>query len=147
MAEFKRLGVAHWKLSIPAIDGSGFFRKVSGLSVRAEHTKHHFESEQGSPVAEYQPSGTIEVGHLTLERGVDTDKKLWDWHMKAIQGEPEPAEGTLELMDHANKPVAKFKFNGAWPAAYKGPAMRASGRGEVATETIEIAIDTLERIQ
>jgi phage tail-like protein len=145
MAKFEPVGVAHWKISIPAIEGSGFFRKCSGLSMRVEHTKHYHGDDKGAPVGEWIPAGTVQVGHLTLERGVDTDKKLWDWHLKAIQGTPEPAEGTLELLDHHNKPVAKFSFKGAWPAAYKGPAYSAAAKGELATESIEIAIDELKR--
>jgi phage tail-like protein len=146
MAKFEPLGIAHWHIDIPAIQGSGFFRKCSGLSMRVEHSKHIHGTDKGAPVAEWIPSGTVEVGHLTLERGVDTDKKLWDWHLKAIQGNPEPQDGTLELLDHFNKPVAKFSFVGAWPAAYKGPPYMAGAKGELATESIEIAIDELKRI-
>jgi phage tail-like protein len=144
--KFKPVGIAHWRLDIPAIQGAGFYRKCSGLSMRVEHTKYHHGSDKGAPLAEWIPSGTVQVGHLTLERGVDVDKKLWDWHLKAVQGEPEPADGTLELLDHALKPVAKFSFKGAWPAAYKGPSYSAAAKGELAMESIEIAIDELTRI-
>jgi phage tail-like protein len=147
MAKFTPVGVAHWKISIPAIEGSGFFRKCSGLKMSVEHTKFGYGNEHGGPVADYHPSGTVQVGHLTLERGVDVDKKLWDWHLQAIEGDPEPVEGTLELLNHKNEPVAKFSFKGAWPAAYRGPRMSASAKGELATESIEIAIDELKREQ
>jgi hypothetical protein len=30
MAKFEPLGIAHWHIDIPAIQGSGFFRKCSG---------------------------------------------------------------------------------------------------------------------
>jgi phage tail-like protein len=146
MGKFAPVGISHWKLDIPEIAGSGFFRKCSGLSMKVEHTKHHHVVETGAPVAEWIPSGTVQVGHLTLERGVDADKKLWDWHLKAIQGDPDPLDGTLELLDHKNKPVAKFSLKGVWPAAYKGPPYSAGAKGELATESIEIAINELTRI-
>lgn len=146
MAKFEPVGVAHWRLKIPSIDGAGFHRKVSGLSWRVEYQKHSYEGEPGKPVTDYHPSGgPVIPGVITLERGLDLDQKLWEWHKKVIDGQAETADGELELLNHKGDPVAKFSFKGAWPSKYTTSGMSARSKGVVATETIEISVDELSR--
>lgn len=143
---FTPVGISHWKITLGGKEAAGFFRKVSGISFRVDHQPYYYGADPGSPIHDHHPSGTLTFGDISLERGIDNDKQIWDWHQKALQGEPEYVEGTIELLDFKNKAIAKFKFMDAWPKSYSSSPVAASAKGQLATETIEITVNNLERI-
>jgi phage tail-like protein len=144
---FTPLGISHWKIMLGGKEAAGFFRKLSGISLRVDHQPYYYGDDPGSPHHSTLPSGELTFGDISLERGIDVDKQIWDWHQTAIMGEPEYLEGTIELLDFKNQPIAKFKFMDAWPKKYSSSGVGASQKGQLATETVEIAVNRLERIQ
>jgi phage tail-like protein len=143
---FTPVGISHWKITIGGKEAAGFFRKLSGISMRVDHQPYYHGSAQGAPIHAQHPSGTLTFEDVTLERGIDKDKQIWDWHEKALMGEPEYLEGTIELLDFKNQVVASFKFMDAWPRKYTTSPVSAKQAGQLATETVEIAVNNLERI-
>ena len=101
--KFEPVGIAHWKLEIPAIAGSGFFRKCSGLSMRVEHTKRHHVTETGGPDAERirpgrsgRASDSSAASTPTRSSGTGTSRRS--------SGNPGARiNGTLALLDHKNQ--------------------------------------------
>jgi phage tail-like protein len=144
--KFEPVGVAHWRINLGGREAAGFFKKVSGIGITCDRVAHHYGDENGHPVHESHP-GSIRFGHIKLERGIDVDKQLWDWHQTAIHGEPEYKDGTIELLNMKGTPIAKFSFKGMWPTSYRSSPMSARDGKTIATETIELAVEMMKREQ
>lgn len=150
MAKLTPLGITHWRMSLGDEGAAGLFRSISAMGASVEHTHFPYNSEQGNPVKAWVPTG----GHvsyqepITLERGLDPDKRLWDWINKVMtEYDPDSAmrELTIEYLDYKNQPVAKFKATGVWPASYMTSDFNAAGGNSVALESLGLALETWER--
>lgn len=97
--------------------------------------------------------GPYKVTNITLKRGLMLDAKaMWDW----IYGIAEPnnqrnwardrvATGKLVIYTQAGRAGATFEFNNAWPIKYSIPGVDA-GKGELAIEELELAVEGLRRL-
>lgn len=82
-----------------------------------------------------------------MERGVQPgDTRIFDWRRDAIRN---PDEGRKEiavtLQDADGEPVMRWLFQQAWVHDYDPPELDASADGDVATESITVAYDTMIR--
>jgi phage tail-like protein len=87
--------------------------------------------------------GLTKYGNITLKRGFTTDKKLWEWRKKVVDGKTERATGTITLLDEARQPAMRWNFREAWPRKLDGPAFNAK-TNDVAIETLEIVVEQLQ---
>ena len=85
------------------------------------------------------------VGDITLKRGVDTNKELWNWHNQASDADSDTARksGSIMLLDYEGTPVVTYTIINAWPTKYHAPSLDAGGN-EVAVEEIVIVHEGLE---
>ena len=135
MAKLSPLGITHFKITLGDESAAGLFKTVSPQGASVDHDYFPYNSEAGPPVKAWVPTG----GHvnyqepITLERGLDPDKRLWQWIGKVMR-EYDPESS-----------IAKFKATGVWPSSYKTTDWNASGGSKVAIESLGLSLETWER--
>jgi phage tail-like protein len=145
------LGLSHFKVTLGGMEAAGFFRGISAQGARIDHDKFPYVSDPGNPVTAYVAGGGA-VSYqepLTLTRGLDEDKKMWDWFHQVLtqfDGAAAQKEMTIELMDYKNQPSGiKFKAVGVWPVSYKTSDWNVQGSRETAVESVGLVFETWER--
>jgi phage tail-like protein len=83
---------------------------------------------------------------VTLSRGLDKDKQLWDWHFacidKGIEGNRKDL--TIELLDTKGTTVVTWSLVQAFPYVYNAGGYDAAG-GSVGLESCGFACQRIER--
>jgi phage tail-like protein len=150
MAKLSPLGITHFKITLGDESAAGLFKTVSPQGASVDHDYFPYNSEAGPPVKAWVPTG----GHvnyqepITLERGLDPDKRLWQWIntvMREYDPESSMREMTIEYLNYKNASIAKFKATGVWPSSYKTTDWNASGGSKVAIESLGLSLETWER--
>ncbi len=123
-----------------------YFQSVSGFSNETELIEDKVVMANGQTVVRKTP-GQLTWGPLTLERGLTTDKALWEWRKAVIDGDTAGMRrnGSIVLFNHAGEETARYNFTDAWPSKWTGPAVKADDNS-VVIESIEIQIESLERV-
>jgi phage tail-like protein len=138
----------HFRLVLAGNEAVGVFREVSIGKSETEVIDHKYVDEQGIPRIRRIP-GINKAGNITLKRGVDENKKLWEWRKKVIDKGVEDAstrvDGTITLHDSQGGTIATFAFKQGWPISIDYGTANASGN-EVFLESIEIAHEGMERM-
>jgi len=83
--------------------------------------------------------------HLELTRGVTDSDALWRWLREWVEGEAEPRDVRVFLLDGEGNRARGWRCPRATPTRWSGPELIAD-RNAVATETLELAHDGLEAI-
>lgn len=143
-AKERPVGVTHWKIMLGGQESHGLFKRVSGLSIKAEVAKERATGENGLITGTH--ATVVSFGDITLHRGIDDQKNFADWHKEWVLGNGKVLDGSLELRDMKNNPIAVFEFTGAWPSKYSAPAV-STDSNEMAVETITITPETIRRKQ
>jgi hypothetical protein len=56
----------------------------------------------------------------TIQRGLDGNRIMWDWHQQALSGNPAGRRDVvIRLFDFELKPVAAYRLDRAWPSKYE----------------------------
>jgi phage tail-like protein len=136
----------HFRLSIGGAEAAGQFREVSGLDSEQEIVEHKGTDKNGNPITIKVP-GNVKWSNIELKRGLDVDKKLWEWRYAVEMGGPDAQrkDCTLELIDYDGSAIATYNIRQAWPSKYTGAAMNA-GSNEVAVEAITICHEGFKRM-
>jgi phage tail-like protein len=129
------------------VDGRDvLFREVSGLDSETEVTERQEVDERGRPVIRKVP-GVTKFSNITLRRGIDESRDLWEWRTQATAQRAREAaaktDGTIELLDYEGTPIATYRFAQGWPVRY---GVTAGAKDEVPEETIEICVESIERV-
>ena len=92
--------------------------------------------------------GLTKYSNLTLKWGITDSMELYEWRKLVEQGKMKDARRNMAvlLMDEEGNPAARWEFGDAWPSKYDAPDLTAEGN-DVAVETLEIAFETMERVQ
>ena len=117
------------------------FSEVSGLT----HETNIIEYRTGDrpPTATKIP-GQYKMTNISLKRGFTSNKDVWEWRKKVIQGQTERRNGTITLQDESRKAAITWQFHEGWPSKLSGPALNAKNN-EIAIEELEIVVESLER--
>lgn len=83
--------------------------------------------------------------HLELTRGVTDSDALWTWLREWVEGEANPRDVRVFLLDGEGNRARGWRCRRATPTRWSGPELVAD-RNAVATETLELAHDGLEAI-
>jgi len=112
----------------------GGFSEVIGLSGKLElesyveggvnHHIHRFPKQMDYP-------------NLVLVRGLTERDDLWKWYEDVTRGKIKLQNGTIILKDSQQSKVMAWNFKKAYPVAWEGPQLNASG-SEVAFERMEL---------
>ncbi len=87
--------------------------------------------------------GRTSVSNAVLKRGVTTDLSLYQWFRAVSQGEFQPRNALIVLLDASRQDVRRWLLRDAWPVKYEGPTLQAQGN-EVTIESIELACEDVE---
>ena len=124
------------------IDGvvKGGFSEASGLTTDTSVIEYR-EGNEGQGTVRKLP-GLMKYNNVVLKRGWTTDRSLWDWRKKVIDGKTQRASGAIVLLDEARQPALRWEFREGWPSKWEGPALNGK-TSEVAVEMLEIAHEGL----
>jgi phage tail-like protein len=118
----------------------GMFRECSGFSSEITVTEN---SEGGAPMTKKVP-GRVKYPNIVLKSGVTDDRKLYDWHLQALQGNIERRDGAVLLLDSTGGEKVRWNFFQGWPCKWDGPDFNAAS-DDIAIESLEIAHEGLVR--
>jgi phage tail-like protein len=129
----------HFRLTVGGKEAIGQFREVSGLDSEQEIVEQKEVDANGNPVIVKVP-GNLKWSNISLKRGIDTSKGLWEWRYMVEQKGPDAArtDCILELLDYDGSPIHTYSIHQAWPSKFTGAALNA-GSNEIAVEEIQIA--------
>ncbi len=127
--------------------------EIDGVTVAAFSECSGFGSEvdvieyrEGQDRAVRKLPGLAKFSGITLKRGVTQSDELEAWHRSILSGQADRRNGAIVLLDDQRNEVVRWNFFGAFPRKIEGPELKAHGN-EVAIETIELAVEGLERVQ
>lgn len=119
------------------------FTECSGLKTSTEI----FEiAEGGVNDRVHKLPGQAKWENIVLRYGVTADTSLLGWRGEVLDdrfGLTERRNGAIVLKNNRMQVVRRYAFKEAWPVAWEGPSLSASG-SELAVEMIEIAHHGLE---
>ena len=136
---------ARFALTLGGNEDVAVFRECTGMDSETEVTEHKSIDGKGNPFVR-KVAGATKWANITLKRGVDTNKKLWDWRQKVIEQGPDAArvDGTIKLLDYDGSAILAYKFLQGWPIKYGGVTLNASSN-DVAMEEVVICHEGLSR--
>src|SRR4051794_12926188 len=139
--------VSRFELKLGGNEQVGVFRECTGMDSETEVTEHKSTDAKGFPTVR-KVAGATKWSNIVLKRGVDTNRKLWDWRQQVIEQGPDAArvDGTISLLDYDGNPILTYKFLQGWPTKYGGVTLNASSN-DVALEEVTICIEKLVREQ
>jgi phage tail-like protein len=70
--------------------------------------------------------------------------ELYDWHMKAVQGQIQRLSGSVVQLDDTGNEKVRWNFSNAWPSKWDGPTFSAKGN-DVSIETLVLTCERIER--
>ena len=137
--------VSRFALTLGGNEEVAVFRECTGMDSETEVTEHKSVDAKGQPFVR-KVSGATKWSNITLKRGVDTNKKLWDWRQKVVEQGPDAArvDGTIKLLDYDGSAILAYKFLQGWPVKYGGVTLNASSN-DIAMEEVVICHEGLSR--
>lgn len=114
------------------------FLECSGLK---SHTEVFELQEGGMNHSVHKLPGQSRWDNIQLRYGVTSDVSLIKWRGEILQddfGGGSRRNGSIVLKNNSMEVVRRYNFVGAWPVAWEGPSLSASG-SELAIEMIELA--------
>lgn len=138
-------GNLYFQLKLDGREGVGLFTEATGGGSENAVIEQKVAMPNGSVSIKKIP-GNLKFNDLTLKRGVDPDKMLWDWRQQVVDGKFKDARcnGTIQMLDSTFAPVATYSFENGWVSKYTPAAMNA-GQDQAAVEEITIAIENFKR--
>jgi len=130
-----------FKLEINGIT-EGHFTECSGLDIKIETITYR---EAGSKSGLRHIPGPVDYGSITLKYGLTTSRDLWDWMMKAAQGDIQRRNVSIVMLDSAGtSEVMRWNLSDAWPCEWHGAPLSALEKG-IAIESLVITYDEITR--
>ncbi|TVQ77478.1 MAG: phage tail protein [Bradymonadales bacterium] len=112
---------------------------VSGLDVMTEK----LDVQEGAQKQISYRKGRTYAADLVLTR-VFKNKNLFSWFKECQQGRVEKRSGSIVCTDDEGQQVATFLLNGCWPIAWSGPVFSTQSAGDIAYETVKLAVEDLD---
>lgn len=120
----------------------GGFSDVSGLGNEINYSQYRNGNERfNSP---RNVPNTHKFDDITLKRGLIGKDDLFNWIKGVREGELEPRNITITLLDEGRRPVATWRIRNAQPKKWTGPTLAAKGAGEVAMEELTLVHEGIE---
>ena len=121
------------------------FRKCTGVESETETIEYKEATKDGKMVIRKVP-GAMKWSDITLKKGIDARRDLWDWRKQVEDGDIDAARrnGSVVLYDSKHNEVARWNFIAGWPSKWKGADLNA-GEDAIAVEEITITHEGLSR--
>ncbi|HZN01081.1 MAG TPA: phage tail protein [Pyrinomonadaceae bacterium] len=120
----------------------GGFSDVSGLGMDISYSEYRNGNEKFNTVRKIP--NTHKVDDVTLKRGLVGKTKLFEWIKSVADGDHDPTNVTITLLDEARQPVATWVLRNAQPKKWTGPTLAAKGGGEVAMEELHLVHEGID---
>ncbi len=130
----------HFLLEIDGINRGGF-RECSGLDATQDPIEYR---EGNDALTARKLPGLNTYSNIVLKWGTVDDDELWQWRLKAIEGNVERKNGSIVQLDEKGSEAMRWNFREGWACKWEGPTYDATGN-EVSVETLEIAHEGLEK--
>jgi phage tail-like protein len=123
----------------------GLFTECKGFGSSSQVVEHQANNATGHRLIIKAP-GVLTWTDITLSKGLTESLELWKWFKLVQDGKMKEARvnGTITLLDHTLKPIAKFSFVNAWPSAIVGPSL-SSDSNEFGVEEVTITHEGYKR--
>jgi phage tail-like protein len=82
---------------------------------------------------------------ITLQRGMTSDRELWDWHEAVFADASARKDAQLVMYGADGTPVARYFIENAWPSKLEIGSLKA-GSSEVLVEAVTIVSEHIRRI-
>jgi phage tail-like protein len=125
------------------IDGIGEAQFAEVVVPTAEIAVVEYREGADKTSATRKLPGRVSYGNVVLKRGITADLSLYQWFRAVSQGDFQPRNVLIVLLDAQRQDVRRWLGRDAWPVKYEGPALNAKNN-EVAIETLELAVEDLE---
>ena len=122
----------------------GGFSDASGLGMEVSYSEYRNGNEQVNTVRKVP--NTHKQDDVTLKRGLMGSDDLFQWLKGVRDGQPEPRQITVTLLDEARRIVATWRIRNAQPKKWTGPTLGAKGGGEVAMEELSLVHEGIEYV-
>jgi phage tail-like protein len=118
------------------------FSEASGLGVEIVYAEYRNGNDKTS--APRKIPGLHKFSDVTLKRGFIGASDLFDWLKHVASGVPDARNVTIDLLDAARQPVARWILHRAQPRKWSGPTLVADGAGHVAIEELVLVHEGIE---
>jgi phage tail-like protein len=125
------------------IDGIGEAQFAEAVVPTAEIAVVEYREGADKTSAARKLPGRVKYANLVLRRGITADLSLYQWFRAVAQGDFQPRNVMIVLLDAQRQDVRRWLARDAWPVKYDGPALNAKNN-EVAIETLELAVEEIE---
>ena len=125
------------------IDGIGEAQIAEVVVPAAEIAVVEYREGADKSSATRKLPGRVKYGNVVLKRGITADLSLYQWFRAVSQGDFQPRNVMIVLLDAQRQDVRRWLARDAWPVKYDGPTLNAKNN-EVAIETLELAVEEIE---
>jgi phage tail-like protein len=117
------------------------FSECSGFELSTDPIEYR---EGGENTTVRKLPGLTKYANITLKWGLTDSKELYSWYRDVVRGKVQRKNGSIIVLDVDGAEKVRWNFRDGWPTKYNPADMNAKGN-EVAIETLEIAIEGIER--
>jgi phage tail-like protein len=132
-------GAFNYLVSLGGVDEASVvagFSDVSGLGVELNYSEYRNGNESVNTVRKV--ANTHKNDDVTLKRGLIGSTDLFEWFKRVGEGNYEPRQVSISLLNEAREEVLTFRLRNAQPKKWVGPTLAAKGGGEVAMEELHL---------
>jgi phage tail-like protein len=133
-----------FKVEIDDVEVPGW----QSVSIPSSKTEQGSYREGDQAAYEKKVWGQTTYDDLEMTRGAKPgDTALVDWRTAVEQGQVDNGRKELAvvLLDEEGSPTIRWQFQSAWVKEYDPPDLDASSDGDIATESITVAYDKMQR--
>lgn len=112
------------------------FSEVSGLEIEQQMIRYRNGNDRR--LTPRQVPGLVSYAPLVLKRGITGSNALWQWMAACNDGDCEPSNGVVSLLDEQRIVVMQWDIVGALPQRLSGPTLNANASG-IAIERLELS--------
>ncbi|MEC4814789.1 MAG: phage tail protein [Scytonema sp. PMC 1069.18] len=130
-----------------------FIKEVSGLGVENTPAQEVHGSTKGGKIMRQATPTVVKFTNITLKMVATADKDVYDWYKKCNEDMGTPRQwsgnrktGSVTAYNQQLQALARWNIRNCYPIKYTGPTLTASS-GDMATETIELVHEGIERVQ
>jgi phage tail-like protein len=142
-------GAFNYIVSLGGVQGDGAegsivggFSDVSGLGFEVSFSEYRNGNERVNTVRKV--ANTFKNDEITLKRGLVGSDDLFAWLKATREGDHDPRNVTVTILDEAREEVGTFRLINAQPKKWTGPTLAAKGGGEVAMEELHLVHEGIE---
>jgi phage tail-like protein len=125
------------------IDGIGEAQFAEVVVPDAEIAVVEYREGADKTSAARKLPGRLKYGDIVLKRGITADLSLYQWFRALANGDFQPRDVAIILLDAERQPVRRWLARDAWPRKYDGPGLNAKNN-EVAIERMELAVEAID---